>query len=797
MKIKVLLSCFFMGLISTTFATTLFVNSNASGANNGANWNDAFNDLQSAIAISTFGDEIWVAAGTYKPTSTTDKTVYFEIKNGTKVYGGFNGTETFLNERNPIANVTILSGDIATSSTFDNSYHVVYFWNTSNQTLLNGFTIRGGNAILDGSADAGGGIYASNSSAVIENCKFISNVGDYGGALAQVNTGICTVKNCVFEANNSNTVGGAVYLSNDMAFFTDCFFTYNQSSGDGGAVYLNSSEFNFDRCVFSGNTSVDDGSVFYVGNFATLILSNSLLVGNYASGQEVISMNESFNQEVNEIINCTVANNRQLQNGSGTRAITMNSISTIANSIIWDNGGDSEVLATGVNINNCIIQPATNNANGTNVLSNDPQFSNPGNLALAPFDASSSDYHLGLFSPGIDYGLDISVLGTNDLDGLTRIQNVVDLGAYESSFCSSPLTLDQNGPFNICGGTPITISVSGASLYNWSTGSSDSFITTNIAGNYSVVFQDFNGCRGQINIPVLASILPTPTIVFTNGSLSVGSFNTYQWSFNGTAINGSNQANHIPLEGYGLYSIEVTNSAGCIGLDTFCLSPAMISPNGSTTFCDGESVTLTAENGSNFVWSNGELDSEITVTEAGTYTVTVLNQTAGCPVTLSQLVNVNANPLPVINFLSGLLTTGNFETYQWFFEGNLINGATSSSLLPSNGNGAYSVVVTNADGCEGTSLIYNYSNVGIKEEHIGNFAFFPNPVSKGAGVTIYSSFDASAAIIHLYDITGKICFESIMTQNPENINLSGLQRGVYIIELATEQGSIREQLVVD
>jgi predicted outer membrane repeat protein len=798
MKIKVLNILFFIGFFSTTFANTWFVNSNAAGANTGANWSNAFNDLQTAISVSAFGDEIWVAAGTYKPTLTSVRTIYFEIKNGTKVYGGFNGTETFLNERNPIINVTTLSGEISTISAFDNSYHVVYFWNTGNQTLINGFTITAGNAILDGSADAGGGIYASNSSAVIEDCKFVSNIGDYGGAFAQVNAGICTVKKCVFEANISNTVGGAVYLSNDMAFFTDCYFNYNQSSGDGGAVYLNSSEFNFDRCVFAANTSVDDGSVFYVGNFAALILSNSLLVGNYASGQEVISMSEFLNQEINKITNSTVAHNRQLQNGSGTRAITMNSISTIANSIIWDNGGDAEVLATGLNISNCILQPAATNATGTNIISINPQFINPGVLNSAPFDTSNLDYHLGLFSPGIDYGLNINTLGTLDLDSETRIQNIVDLGAYESSFCTSPLTLDQSGPFVVCGGTPVTISVSDATAYNWSTGNSNASITVNNAGNYSVVFEDSDGCRGGITVPVLASNLPTPTIVFMGGNLSVGVFNTYQWSFNGTPIDGAVQANHIPLEGYGQYAVEVTNNAGCSGENTFCLSPAIISANGPTAFCAGESVTLTAENGSNFVWSNGELDSEITVSQGGTYSATILNTLAGCSVNLVQLVTVFPNPVPVINFSGGNLTTGTFATYQWFYGGNLINGATFSSLTPTNGNGQYTVVVTNTNDCEGTSIVYNYNNADLSEEQIGDFTFFPNPVSRDGFLFIYAPFEVNkSAVIRLFDVCGKMCFESSSNQIPESIVLHGIQKGVYILELSIEQRNIRKNLVID
>ncbi|HYX21624.1 MAG TPA: hypothetical protein VFA98_12340, partial [Thermoanaerobaculia bacterium] len=82
-------------------------------------------DLQPALAAATSGDEIWVATATYKP-DPSDRTKSFALKNGVGIYGGFVGNETMRSQRNPEANVTILSGDIGTpGSAADNSYHVV------------------------------------------------------------------------------------------------------------------------------------------------------------------------------------------------------------------------------------------------------------------------------------------------------------------------------------------------------------------------------------------------------------------------------------------------------------------------------------------------------------------------------------------------------------------------------------------------------------------------------------------------------------------------------------------------
>ncbi|HEX5840091.1 MAG TPA: hypothetical protein VFY26_19800, partial [Anaerolineales bacterium] len=79
--------------------TIRYVKWDAAGANDGTSWTNGFTDLQLALAAASSGDEIWVATGVYKPTSGTDRSVSFVLKNGVAVYGGFAGTEILRDQR--------------------------------------------------------------------------------------------------------------------------------------------------------------------------------------------------------------------------------------------------------------------------------------------------------------------------------------------------------------------------------------------------------------------------------------------------------------------------------------------------------------------------------------------------------------------------------------------------------------------------------------------------------------------------------------------------------------------------
>lgn len=131
----------------------IYVNKLATGQNNGSSWADAFNFLQDALAkAASCGNvtQVWVAKGTYftdegSGLTDNDRNLSFKLKNGIGLFGGFVGTETSLLQRNGKTNPTILSGEIQQDNLKTNNAYIVVKADPSVNTILDGFTITGGN----------------------------------------------------------------------------------------------------------------------------------------------------------------------------------------------------------------------------------------------------------------------------------------------------------------------------------------------------------------------------------------------------------------------------------------------------------------------------------------------------------------------------------------------------------------------------------------------------------------------------------------------------------------------------
>ncbi|HEY5914712.1 MAG TPA: right-handed parallel beta-helix repeat-containing protein [Verrucomicrobiae bacterium] len=472
---------------------TIYVDDSATGANNGSSWADAYNSLQDALSVTRAGDEVRVAAGTYKPDqgrrqTPGDRAATFLLKSGVTLKGGFAGVGAPAPEARDVELYeTILSGDLAGNDVpvaasalvneptrAENSYHVLTgFATEATPPVLDGFTITGGNA---------NGDYGIN-----------PRLSFGGGLLNWEQLGELTVSACTFTGNSASIDGGGIYVSAySRPIVTDCTFGGNQAggvglNGTGGGISLYwGCAGTITRCNFSGNagsgvaltfdgwtdfwesgreqsTTVLDctfignsgggaygfGGGMYNGTHGSGYFNNSalpptkvincLFVGNMANwGGALFNLQSGV-----QIINCTIADNVSSMGGAmvnlyGGEAEKL--IPAVSNSILWNNGADQIVDTYG--LGNNIVPPITI------VTYSDVQGGYPGtgNIDADPLFADTGGRLSGA-SPCINAGDNGAVPADvkADLDGHPRIVNgTVDLGAFESSPTLS-ITADFNG----------------------------------------------------------------------------------------------------------------------------------------------------------------------------------------------------------------------------------------------------------------------------------------------------------------------------------------------------------------
>lgn len=441
--------------------TILYVKANASPGGNGASWATAFQDLQEALSAVDGCPgiaEIWVAAGIYKPTSGTDRTIYFVMRAGVAIYGGFPNTgNPGFAARDWNAYPTILSGDIGETGNADNSYHIIF--NNDNgldhTAILDGFTITAGGYATTFDFANGGGMYNNNVSPSVINCKFTQNKAQsYGGGMYN-NNASPIVYNCIFS-ENSGGIGGAMYNeSTSSPIVTNCIFTGNSASNGGGMFNLSSPLVS--NCTFSNNSTTISGGGMY--NVSSAIVTNCIFLGNSA-GVTGGGMSNVLSSVSTNVINCTFSGNSATYGGGIYSEATSTSIS---NCIIWGNSsGIFKNGASQIPVSYSIVQGGYEGANN---LNEDPLFVDQPPVGLG----TSGDLHLLSCSPAINTGTSADAPAT-DFDGNARPFNGgFDMGAFEfQGMPESPTAVCRNLTVYLdeFGGA----TVQGADLDNGSTG---------------------------------------------------------------------------------------------------------------------------------------------------------------------------------------------------------------------------------------------------------------------------------------------------------------------------------------
>ena len=243
-----------------TEAIVYYVKPGASG--DCLSWSSAC-DLQTALIHPTPPDHIWVAAGTYKPTSTTNRAATFQLVSGVEVYGGFPAACGGWETRDWNANPTILSGDIGTEgSTADNSYHVVTGSGVNASAILDGFAITAGNATGVEEQRYGGGMFSWSGSPTLANLLFVSNTASVGGGGMANFLGSNPSLTNVFFTGNSAQFGGGIDNFNSSPTLTNVTIFGNSANNGGGVGSYFGSNPTFTNVTISGNTAYYGGGMY-------------------------------------------------------------------------------------------------------------------------------------------------------------------------------------------------------------------------------------------------------------------------------------------------------------------------------------------------------------------------------------------------------------------------------------------------------------------------------------------------------------------------------------------------------
>jgi hypothetical protein len=268
----------------------------ALGLGDGSNWFNAFVELQPALAAAALAPgqiaEIWVASGTYRPdfdtiteAHTNHRGASFVLLDNVAIYGGFSGGETTRDQRAPATNLTILTGDLGIpGDTTDNSYHVMHAADVDSTSRIDGFTISGGRSDgpnLDGS---GGGLLVNDASPTIANCT-IENNSAFNAAGVFFKNSSALIDNCRFLNNagiGGSANGGAINTQAGSIEVSDSLFAGNTASF--GAGMMSSGASTLTNCTFFGNTATADGGGLYLFSSATVAVTNCILWDNVDAG---------------------------------------------------------------------------------------------------------------------------------------------------------------------------------------------------------------------------------------------------------------------------------------------------------------------------------------------------------------------------------------------------------------------------------------------------------------------------------------------------------------------------------
>lgn len=398
----------------------------------------------------------------------------------------------------------------------------------------------------------------------------------------------------------------------------------------------------------------------------------------------------------------------------------------------------------------------------------------------------------------------INAIASNGGGGLPALGNI----SGQTAVCGAP----QNVSYSIA-------TVAGATSYSWTVPTGISIISgqgsNSIVVNYSAGSQSGNvlvtasngSCStapatlaitvssASISQPLSGgdqnqTVCPSNAIPTLTATATVASGLTLRWYNQATGGNLVSNPIWNSIGSITYFAATYDNNTMCesglrtaVTLTINSVAASSASAVGSTTFCQGNSVTINASNGSSYLWSNGATTQSITVNASGNYSCVVTNN--GCTTT-SNAIAVVVNPKPAASISAGAtnicapnvatLTASAGASWLWS------NGATTQAIQVSN-TGSYSVRVTSAAGCQSDAS--SSINVTVNPQPTVSISALPGTrLLPGVTTTLIASTSPTATYNYQWFKDGL----AVASANNPSISVNLDKLGSYTVRVTNTGG---------